>query len=208
MVREAGERAGEPNDCTTRLVQRWEAGEVTAPRGNYARALEAISGQPVENLGFRLGRDMTRRAGSGCRRRPGAAGQRGEGQGAADRNLEIPLRIPFKLSWEDIRLRAHRDPAPARCPGASQVDNRRRTGVDGPVCRRDHSHWNVERDHQRGRLLPGCSVLRSDTATGRAIRSPDGRAVGGIRAVVRREYGTVAARSSDCGRFPRISQKA
>ena len=61
MVREAGERAGEPNDCTTRLVQRWEAGEVTAPRGNYARALEAISGQPVENLGFRLGRDMTRR---------------------------------------------------------------------------------------------------------------------------------------------------
>jgi hypothetical protein len=61
LVRDAGERAGEPNDCTTRLVQRWEAGEVTAPRGNYARALEAISGQPVESLGFSLGRDMTRR---------------------------------------------------------------------------------------------------------------------------------------------------
>jgi hypothetical protein len=66
MVRDAGERAGEPNDCTIRLVQRWEAGEVAAPRGNYARALEAISGRSVESLGFRLGRDMSRREAVGA----------------------------------------------------------------------------------------------------------------------------------------------
>jgi DNA-binding transcriptional regulator YiaG len=52
-VRAAGERAGEPNDCSKRLVQRWEAGLVTTPRAIYARALEAVTGQPIENLGFK-----------------------------------------------------------------------------------------------------------------------------------------------------------
>jgi hypothetical protein len=51
-VRQAGDHAGEPNDCTKRLVQRWEAGQVKAPRGVYARALEAVTGLPIENLGF------------------------------------------------------------------------------------------------------------------------------------------------------------
>jgi transcriptional regulator with XRE-family HTH domain len=51
-IREAGERLGEPNDCTKRLVQRWESGLVSTPRGNYARALEFVTGMPVENLGF------------------------------------------------------------------------------------------------------------------------------------------------------------
>jgi DNA-binding transcriptional regulator YiaG len=52
-IRAAGQRAGEPNDCSKRLVQRWEAGYVTGiPRGAYARALEAVTGQPIENLGF------------------------------------------------------------------------------------------------------------------------------------------------------------
>jgi DNA-binding transcriptional regulator YiaG len=51
-IREAGERLGEPNDCTKRLVQRWESGLVSTPRGNYARALEYVTGIPVENLGF------------------------------------------------------------------------------------------------------------------------------------------------------------
>ena len=60
-IRAAGQRAGEPNDCTKRLVQRWEAGYVTGlPRGNYARALEAVTGQPIENLGFK-GTDPGRR---------------------------------------------------------------------------------------------------------------------------------------------------
>jgi hypothetical protein len=60
-VRAAGQRAGEPNDCSKRLVQRWEAGYVTGiPRGAYARALEAVTGQPIENLGFN-GDGATRR---------------------------------------------------------------------------------------------------------------------------------------------------
>jgi hypothetical protein len=60
-IRAAGQRAGEPNDCTKRLVQRWEAGYVTGvPRGNYARALAAVTGQPIENLGFK-GTDPARR---------------------------------------------------------------------------------------------------------------------------------------------------
>src|SRR5881227_3655236 len=60
-IRAAGQRAGEPNDCSKRLVQRWEAGYVTGiPRGAYARALEAVTGQPIENLGFN-GDGATRR---------------------------------------------------------------------------------------------------------------------------------------------------
>lgn len=51
-VREAGNHSGEPNDCTKRLVQRWEAGVVKSPRAVYVRALEAATGQPIENLGF------------------------------------------------------------------------------------------------------------------------------------------------------------
>lgn len=70
-VRAAGQRAGEPNDCSKRLVQRWEAGYVTGiPRGAYARALEAVTGQPIENLGFG-GEDTTRRQALGM---AGAAG--------------------------------------------------------------------------------------------------------------------------------------
>jgi hypothetical protein len=52
-VRQAGHQSGEPNDCNKRLVQRWEAGAVTTPRSVYARALEAATGQPIENLGFK-----------------------------------------------------------------------------------------------------------------------------------------------------------
>jgi transcriptional regulator with XRE-family HTH domain len=51
-IRDAGQRLGEPNDCTKRLVQRWESGLVSTPRGNYARALEYVTGIPIENLGF------------------------------------------------------------------------------------------------------------------------------------------------------------
>jgi len=70
-IRAAGQRAGEPNDCSKRLVQRWEAGYVTGiPRGAYARALEAVTGQPIENLGFG-GEDTTRRQALGM---AGAAG--------------------------------------------------------------------------------------------------------------------------------------
>lgn len=51
-IREAGAAAGEPNDASKRLVQRWEAGVTAAPRSVYARALERVTGLPVDALGF------------------------------------------------------------------------------------------------------------------------------------------------------------
>ncbi|WP_329131760.1 XRE family transcriptional regulator [Streptomyces sp. NBC_01476] len=51
-IREAGDRAGEPNDANKRLVQRWESGQIASPRPVYARALEAVTGLPIESLGF------------------------------------------------------------------------------------------------------------------------------------------------------------
>ena len=51
-VRQAGERIGEPNACTAARVQRWEYGQVRMPQGHYLRALEMVTGQPAENLGF------------------------------------------------------------------------------------------------------------------------------------------------------------
>jgi hypothetical protein len=51
-LRVAGQRAGQPNDANKRLVQRWESGVIVAPRPVYARALEAVTGLPIEALGF------------------------------------------------------------------------------------------------------------------------------------------------------------
>ena len=51
-LRSAGQRAGQPNDANKRLVQRWESGVIVAPRPVYARALEAVTGLPIESLGF------------------------------------------------------------------------------------------------------------------------------------------------------------
>lgn len=51
-IREAGTAAGEPNDANKRLVQRWEAGTTAAPRPVYARALERVTGLPIDALGF------------------------------------------------------------------------------------------------------------------------------------------------------------
>ncbi|MGH3713831.1 MAG: XRE family transcriptional regulator [Micromonosporaceae bacterium] len=51
-LRDAGHRAGQPNDASKRLVQRWESGTTTAPRPVYARALEAVTGMPIASLGF------------------------------------------------------------------------------------------------------------------------------------------------------------
>ncbi|MFF4306999.1 helix-turn-helix domain-containing protein [Streptomyces sp. NPDC001601] len=51
-LREAGDRAGDPNDASKRLVQRWESGETGAPRPVYVRALETVTGLPVAALGF------------------------------------------------------------------------------------------------------------------------------------------------------------
>src|SRR5215211_3496502 len=53
-VRAAGARAGEPNEANKRLVQRWESGDIAAPRPVYARALESVTGLPIASLGFSI----------------------------------------------------------------------------------------------------------------------------------------------------------
>ncbi|GAA2380053.1 hypothetical protein Cme02nite_16550 [Catellatospora methionotrophica] len=53
-IRDAGQRAGVPNDANKRLVQRWEAGVIVTPRPTYARALEVVTGLPISALGFSL----------------------------------------------------------------------------------------------------------------------------------------------------------
>ncbi|WP_066956090.1 helix-turn-helix domain-containing protein [Streptomyces lushanensis] len=53
-LRRAGAELGEPNEASERLVQRWESGTSKTPRGVYARALERVTGRPVEALGFML----------------------------------------------------------------------------------------------------------------------------------------------------------
>jgi hypothetical protein len=41
-------------DANKRLVQRWESGLISSPRPAYARALEVVTGLPIEALGFAL----------------------------------------------------------------------------------------------------------------------------------------------------------
>ena len=53
-LRRVGDELGEPNDASKRLVQRWESGISRSPRPVYARALERLTGKPVEALGFSL----------------------------------------------------------------------------------------------------------------------------------------------------------
>jgi len=59
-LRRAGEASGDPNDASKRLVQRWESGVSRWPRSVYARALETVTGLPVESLGFVLPVPMAR----------------------------------------------------------------------------------------------------------------------------------------------------
>jgi hypothetical protein len=65
-LRTAGDRAGVPNDANKRLVQRWESGTITAPRPVYARALEAVTGLPIEALGFAASVPSARVPGDGA----------------------------------------------------------------------------------------------------------------------------------------------
>ena len=50
LVRDAGKRLGEPNGCTKRSVQLWEAGKVRMPRSHIQRALESVTGMPFVAL--------------------------------------------------------------------------------------------------------------------------------------------------------------
>jgi hypothetical protein len=87
-VREAGDRAGEPNTCSAKAVQRWEAG--VAPRGAYLRALELATGQPAENLGFRADERYGLDA--------DALGMTGEGSWQPDTALR-PTASPLNGIW-------------------------------------------------------------------------------------------------------------
>jgi len=49
-IQEAGASLGEPNGCTKKNVQNWEAGKVRMPRPNLQRALEAATGLPFVAL--------------------------------------------------------------------------------------------------------------------------------------------------------------
>jgi transcriptional regulator with XRE-family HTH domain len=53
-VRSAGRALGTPNQCTKRLVQKWETGEHATCRADYLRILQAVTGLSVRELGFRL----------------------------------------------------------------------------------------------------------------------------------------------------------
>jgi transcriptional regulator with XRE-family HTH domain len=51
-IREAGFKMGDANACNRAMVQRWESGRTRRPQPRYVLALEAVLGQPAENLGF------------------------------------------------------------------------------------------------------------------------------------------------------------
>lgn len=53
-IRQAGADLEERNDCSQRTVQRWEDGTTAYPRRVYVRALERVTGQPIDELGFAL----------------------------------------------------------------------------------------------------------------------------------------------------------
>ena len=53
-VVDAGHQLGDNHlGCDARLVARWEDGEVVCPRPAYQRALEALTGRSIDQLGFR-----------------------------------------------------------------------------------------------------------------------------------------------------------
>ncbi|MDT0347643.1 helix-turn-helix transcriptional regulator [Streptomyces litchfieldiae] len=56
--------AGVPG-ASKRLVQRWEAGEIGTPRPLHARALERVTGLPIETLGFASPVPLARVSGDG-----------------------------------------------------------------------------------------------------------------------------------------------
>jgi hypothetical protein len=50
LIRQAGEELGEPNSCTKRLVQKWEADDHATCRPHYHRALHHATGLSFAKL--------------------------------------------------------------------------------------------------------------------------------------------------------------
>jgi hypothetical protein len=71
-VRAAGNAMGSPNQCTKRLVQKWETGEHAACRPDYLRVLQAVTGLSARELGFQVLPELT----PDPRRPGGPAGER------------------------------------------------------------------------------------------------------------------------------------
>ncbi|MDH6610269.1 transcriptional regulator with XRE-family HTH domain [Streptomyces sp. SAI-208] len=51
-LRETAAQAGDALSTGKRLVQRWESGAVAIPSARYVRALESLTGMPIDSLGF------------------------------------------------------------------------------------------------------------------------------------------------------------
>ncbi|MFD3521657.1 helix-turn-helix domain-containing protein [Streptomyces sp. NPDC058653] len=98
-VRGAGSSAGESTPATKRLVQRWEAGETTNPRPNYARALEVVTGLPIESLGFLPVAPLARVAGDGAGGHDVAPSAAGVAPPAAGPTPQTAPRQNFSGVW-------------------------------------------------------------------------------------------------------------
>ncbi|MBR7837270.1 hypothetical protein KDL01_28590 [Actinospica durhamensis] len=95
-LRGAGERLGEPNDATKRLVQRWESGASRSARPVYRRALELVTSCPYRELGFQRPTDTAPEA------RPLEAA--GAGDAAAGQSRPIRLIAPGRVAASDVEL--------------------------------------------------------------------------------------------------------
>jgi hypothetical protein len=94
-VRAAGNAIGAPNQCTKRLVQKWENGEHTGCRPDYLRVLQAVTGLSARELGFQLqpvkaqDGEVGYAYGAGYAEREGGVGDRdGGGEGGGEPGAE------------------------------------------------------------------------------------------------------------------------
>jgi transcriptional regulator with XRE-family HTH domain len=51
-IQRTGWQLGNPNGCTREMVHRWRNGKTRRPQARYLLLLEAVLGQPADNLGF------------------------------------------------------------------------------------------------------------------------------------------------------------
>lgn len=105
-VRRSGATLGEPNDCSKRLVQKWESGEHRDCRSNYQRALEQVTRKRFDELGFPRFADSPV-VESGVVDRPVSvvlsASPGGSALGSADR-LRLALERPGQVDAASVQV--------------------------------------------------------------------------------------------------------
>ncbi|MGW0785739.1 XRE family transcriptional regulator [Streptomyces sp. NPDC002913] len=175
-VRDAGTRTGQPNDANKRLVQRWESGATTAPRPVYARALETVTGLPIESLGFAAtstvrisgdghgGHDMQPAAGQ-----PIPAPPKGEAQTSRSNHSGVWLsRYEYFSSGRDaafvgqhyVVLLQHGNRLTARSlPGSSDSPLTMDLEVDGHVATGTWTEQTANEGYYRGARYHGAIQL-------------------------------------------------